>query len=245
MYYLCIIQSPKIAFLMSKTNKQFSKQEATDYINKLLTKHKITVYAWSATSCGRAKVKKRQIKIPKPTNIDRFAVCLHEIFHIIGRKGSKSYEKEFHCDMYARNTLIKLGYDVTEWDKRTKWHVLSRVAMAHNRGLNHANLNAEVRAFFPEVDFTKWIGNKVFVGHKYSKSLDPKDIQLTPALSMNEVKEQLEVMGKRMEKSQTDDSTYGNLIVYGPGWKREGEFDNLSEVVAHYKLTKQTRLVNI
>lgn len=156
----------------------FNKKDAEQYINKLLKKHKIEVYGWSATSCGRANIKKRMIKIPKPTNIDRFAVCLHEIFHIIGRKGSKKFEKEFYCDMYARKILLELGYDVTAWDKRTKWHVLSRIAMAHNRGLKHSAINAEIRGFFSEVDFSKWVGKKVFVGHKYWQTTDPNDIEL-------------------------------------------------------------------
>jgi hypothetical protein len=165
----------------------FNKKDAKQYITKLLKKHKIEVYGWSATSCGRAKIKKKMVKIPEPTNVDRFAVCLHEIFHIIGRKGSKSFEKEFYCDMYAKNILIELGYETAAWDKRTKWHILSRIAMAHNRGLNHSGINAEIREFFSEIDFTKWIGKKVFVGYKYSKTIDPNDIEFTQAMSKDDV----------------------------------------------------------
>jgi len=164
-----------------KVMQPFNKKDAKQYITKLLKKHKIEVYDWSATSCGRAKIKQKKIKIPEPTNVDRFAVCLHEIFHIIGRKGSKSFEKEFYCDMYAKNILIELGYETAAWDKRTKWHILSRIAMAHNRGLNHSNINSEIREFFSEIDFTKWIGKKVFVGYKYSKTIDPNDIEFSVA----------------------------------------------------------------
>jgi hypothetical protein len=216
--------------------KQFDKKEAEKYINKLLKKHKIEVYGWSVTSSGRAIKKKRKIKIPKPTNLDRFAVCLHEIFHVIGRKGSKSFEKEFYCDMYARTTIIELGYDTEAWDKRTKWHVLSRIAMAHNRGLNHAGINQEIRDFFPEIDFATWIGKKVFVGHKYYKSLDPADIELTAALSKDEIVMLLGRKGLMMEKSDRDDSTYGHYIVQGNGGAEYGEFETLSQVIHRYKL---------
>lgn len=217
---------------------QFNKKDAEQYISKLLKKHKIAVYGWSTTSCGRANVKGKMIKIPKPTNIDRFAVCLHEIFHVIGRKGSKSFEKEFYCDMYARERLIELGYDTIAWDKRTKWHVLSRIAMAHNRGLSHSNINADIRAFFSEIDFTKWIGNKIFVGHKYSKTIDPNDIEFTQAISKDDVESLLNRKGMMLEKSQADDSTYGNWLVKANGFgiNHYGEFENLSEIVRHYKL---------
>ncbi len=212
----------------------FDKKFAEQYITKLLKKHKITVYAWSKTSCGRAKIKEKKIKIPKPTNVDRFAVCLHEIFHIIGRKGSASFQKEFFCDMYARAILVELGYDTTAWDIRTKWHALSRIAMAHNRGLNHEKINPEIREFFKEVDFNTWKGNKVFVGWEYSKSTDPKDIKLTPNLSKDEVEIRLLKKGLILEKSDRDDSTYGRWVVtengYGP------DFDNLSQIVKQYNL---------
>lgn len=214
----------------------FNKKDAEQYINKLLKKHKIEVYGWSATSCGRAAIKSRKIKIPKPTNVDRFAVCLHEIFHIIGRKGSKSFEKEFYCDMYARGILIELGYDVSAWDKRTKWHILSRIAMAHNRGLNHNSINSEIRAFFKEIDFNKWIGMKVFVGRKYWDSVNPDDIEYSVAMNKNDVEMLLNRKGLMIEKSEYDDSTYGHWLVFGNEQNYKMEFENLSEIINHYKL---------
>ncbi len=214
---------------------KFDKQFATSYINKLLTKHKIEAYKWSATSSGHALVKKRKIKIPAPTNIDRFAVCLHEIFHVIGRKGSKSFEKEFYCDMYARNILIELGYETEAWDKRTKWHILSRIAMAHNRGLHHNKINSEIRLFFKEIDFTKWVGKKVFVGHAYYKSTNPNDIEFTQAISKDDVESLLNRKGLMLEKSEADDSTYGNWLVKSNG-QSEAEFENLSQIINNYKL---------
>lgn len=216
----------------------FNKQTAEQYINRLLKKHKIEVAVWSATSCGWASKKTRKIKIPKPTNIDRFAVCLHEIFHIIGRKGSKSFEKEFYCDMYARGILVELGWDTEAWDKRTKWHILSRIAMAHNRGLNHASINAEIRAFFPEIDFTKWVNMKVFVGRKYYDTTDPKTIQLYENISFYDIECYLKELGLKVIKSQHDDSTYGHYIVSHIEDAYGREFETLRDIILHYDITQ-------
>jgi CYTH domain-containing protein len=43
-----------------------------------------------------------------------------------------------------------------------RWHVLSRVAMATNRGVKV--VDKEITHYYKDVDFTKWIGKKVFVG---------------------------------------------------------------------------------
>lgn len=214
----------------------FDKTFAAEYINKLLKKHRIKVVSWSTASCGWAMVKERRIKIPKPTNIDRFAVCLHEVFHVIGRKGSKSFEKEFYCDMYAKGILLELGYDVEEWDKRTKWHVLSRIAMAHNRGLNHAKINPEIRGFFAEIDFNAWVGKKVFVGYKYRQSSNPSDIELTDTMSKDEIEQELSKRGLTLTKSDRDDSSYSKWIVVVNGARLE--YDNLQRVAIAFGMTQ-------
>lgn len=216
----------------------FDKKIAESYINKLLKKHKITVYAWSTTSCGRARKKSKSIKIPKPTNIDRFGVCLHEINHIISRKGSTSFEKEFYCDMYARNILIELGYDTTEWDRRTKWHILSRIAMGHNRGLNHNKINSEIREFFKEIDFNKWINKKVFVGHEYYKTTNPKTIELNEKISLYDIEFHLKEIGLKVAKSKADDSTYGHYIVSKITDLYGEEFETLREIIIKYDISK-------
>jgi|SRR6185503_16700995 len=217
----------------------FNKQFAEQYINELLKKHKIKVYAWSSSSCGKAKYKSKLLKIPKPTNLDRFAVCLHEIKHIIDGKHGRSFDREFICDMYAKNILIELGYDVAEWDKRTKWHILSRIAMAHNRGLNHSNINMGIRQFFSEINFNKWVGKKVFVGHKYYKSNDPKDIELSEKISFYDITHYLKELGLKIIKSEYDDSTYNHYIVskIGEHEKYGNEFESLREVIKHYNLS--------
>lgn len=216
--------------------RSFDKNEAKQYIDRLLKKHKITVVAWSATSCGWALVKKREIKIPQPTNVDRFGVCLHEIFHIIGRKGSKSFEQEFYCDEYALNTLIDLGFETEAWIRRMKWHSLSRIAMAHNRGLNHSGINQDIRTFFSEVDFNKWIGNKVFVQCDKTNELG-YTISLTANISKDEIERQLNRQGLILDKSFADDSTNGLWIVKANGDKYGVEYGNLSEIINRYQLT--------
>jgi len=219
--------------------KQFNKAEVEQHINKMLKKHNIEVYGWSSTSSGRAKVKSRKVKIPKPTNIDRFAVCLHEIFHVISKKGSKSFEKEFYCDMYALDTLKQMNLPVDRWIIRMRWHVLSRIAMAHNRGLNHANINQEIRLFFSEIDFAKWIGKKVYVGHKYWESNNPDDIELYPNMSFITIQVKLQEKGFKVIKSTCDDSTYGNYIVSKiPAPVKHGEeFETLHDIIKAFKLS--------
>lgn len=147
-------------------NKPFNREEAEAYLNKLIKQYNIKVVARSKTSCGTAWCDRNEIKIPYPTNEDRFAVCLHEVHHIMegdtrNGKKIKRYEQEFYADMFARDTLAELGYDTTYTDKRNQWHILSRIAMATNRGLKE--INPEIVEYFNYVDFSKWIGNKVFV----------------------------------------------------------------------------------
>ncbi len=159
---------------------KFDKVFAEQYINNLLQEHNITVRKWSAGSCGVAWWKTRDVKIPHPTSVDRFAVCLHEIKHIIDGDKGRRFVQEFNCDMYALTILKELGYPTKKWIIRMKWHTLSRIAMAHNRGLALDKIPKSIRKFFKEIDFSKWQGMKVFVGHAYYKSNNPKDIILQP-----------------------------------------------------------------
>lgn len=216
----------------------FDKKFAQQYIDKLMKKHKIIAYKQSVTSSGHAMVKSRKIKIPKPTNVDRFAVCLHEIAHVIQRKGSKSFEKEFYCDKYALDILIQLGYETEKWIIRMKWHILSRIAMAHNRGLSHDKINSEIREFFNDIDFTTWAGKKVFVGIKYWHNPIPENVKLTKAMSVVEVELALKEMGLSFHKSDVDDSTYRSYVVWSDTDPNHGSpaFENLSDLIDHYKL---------
>lgn len=143
----------------------FNQQKAEQHLDALLKQHGIKVEKWMTTSCGRANWNDRTIKIPKPTNTDRFCVCMHEIKHIIdGDKGLR-FVQEFACDKYAMEQARMLGFDGTDkWIRRMNWHALSRIAMAHNRGLAHSKIPGEIRSWFQMVDFSLWIGRKVWVG---------------------------------------------------------------------------------
>ena len=141
--------------------REFNKKEAEDYLNDLLKKYKIKISQRSRSSCGWANWHTKEVKIPLPTDIDRFGVCLHEVKHIIDGDGGKRYWQEFQCDLYALNILKEFHYDTSDWEKRMRWHVLSRVAMATNRGLKV--VDKEITDFYSDIDFTKWIGKRVFV----------------------------------------------------------------------------------
>lgn len=140
----------------------FNQKQAETYLNKLIKQHKIKISERSKSSCGWAIWETREIKIPYPSDIDRFGVCLHEVKHIIDGDTGKRYQQEFWCDLYALNILKEFGYDTAYWETRMRWHVLSRVAMATNRGVKV--VDKEITHYYKDVDFTKWIGKKVFVG---------------------------------------------------------------------------------
>lgn len=148
----------------------FNQQLAEQHLNKLLKQYRITVTKWSRTACGRASWKTREVKIPKPTNVERFCVAMHEVKHIIdgnivdGRKAAR-FEQEFACDLFAREQALLLGFNVSEWDRLMNWHSLSRIAMAVNRRLDTKRIPANIRQWFSDVDFELWQGKKVFVRH--------------------------------------------------------------------------------
>ncbi len=214
----------------------FDRKLAEKHLNALLKKHKIGVRAWSTTSCGMAWIKKREIKIPVPTNEDRFGVCMHEICHIIDGNGKTRFEEEFWCDAFAREQMELLGFDIEEWDKRTNWHVLAAIAKAVNNGMSIKKIPAEILKWFSEVDFSTWVGNKVFVDC-VSSSEYGYVIRLTRTLPRVEIEKQLAEEGLRLRKSHSDDSTYGMWEVVGnEKIKHYNQFSNLTQIVSHYNL---------
>jgi hypothetical protein len=217
----------------------FDKNFAEKYIKDLLKKYKIKVYKYSVGSSGKAKYKERMVKIPEPTNVDRFGVCLHEVKHILDGGRGRSFEKEFKCDMYALEIIMGLGYDSNEWEKRMRWHTLSRIAMAHNRGLRHDRINQDIRLFFTEVDFSKWIGFKVFV-HYLKTNPFGYEIQYHHGYTRKEIEDMLKGKGLIMFLSDHDDSTNNRYIVTEPGKEFGPDFGNLTEIVSHFKLSKTT-----
>lgn len=142
----------------------YNKEIAEGHLNELLTKYSIKVAKYSKSSCGWADWKKREVKIPDPTDVDRFCVCLHEVKHIIDGDLGYRFEQEFACDLYALREAEKLGFDTTDWKIRMRWHSLSRIAMATNRRLPVSKIPSHIKEYFNDVDFTGWEGKKVFVG---------------------------------------------------------------------------------
>ena len=122
-------------------------------MQKMLKQYKIKVIKYRTTSSGRASWEKKEIQIPKPTNADKFGVCMHEIKHIIDGNVGKRFEQEFACDMFAREQMIELNTGgIDEWDKRVNWHCLSRIAMAVNRGLDVKKIPAHITKWFAEIN---------------------------------------------------------------------------------------------
>ena len=148
--------------------KKFNRKDAFQIVNDLMNEHNITLDKWSSSSCGRAYFKERKIKIPKPNNLDRFFVCLHEIKHIIDQRIKPSCLAEFRCDKFALDFCNKLGWTSEMVEARMKWHVLSRVAMATNRKLQLVPF--EIESYYNDVDFDRWYGRKVFVGVSRKKT---------------------------------------------------------------------------
>lgn len=149
----------------------FDKKKAESHLRKLITKYRIKIRSYSVSSCGTAWWRTREIKIPKPTSIDRFCVCMHEVKHIMDGDAGKRFEQEFDCDMFALEQAHALGFDTTAWEKRVRWHSLSRIAMAMNRKLKASKIPQRITTYFSDIDFTEWEGRKVFV-RKDTKSFD-------------------------------------------------------------------------
>ena len=214
---------------------EFDKQFAEEYINSLLKKYRIKVCSWSRTSCGYAEWKSKRIKIPKPTDVDRFGVCLHEIKHILDGNKGKRFEQEFYCDLYALNIIKEFEYDHVQWEERMRWHSLSRIAMASNRGLSLDKIKPEIKEFFKEIDFSLWSNNNVFV-HSNRENKLGYAIEYIIKLPKEEIIMLLNRKGMWLERSQRDDSTYGKWIVKSNGNAYGTEFDNLPSIVSHYEL---------
>jgi len=140
---------------------KFNRNDALQIVNDLMNEHNIKLKKWSVSSCGRAYLKQREIKIPRPNNLDRFFVCLHEIKHIIDQRIKPSCLAEFRCDKFALDFCDKLGWTSEQVKARMKWHVLSRVAMATNRNLKQ--VPTEIKCYYNDIDFDSWYGKKVFV----------------------------------------------------------------------------------
>jgi hypothetical protein len=133
------------------------------HINQLLSFYGIRVKKWSKSSCGRAWDCNKTVIIPKPTDIDRFCVCLHEIGHIVNPcKSNKNFEKEYAAEMFAINQCRIAGYDCSDYKERARRYIIMNISKAHARKLNLKTIPDEIKQFC-NINFSEWEGRKVFV----------------------------------------------------------------------------------
>lgn len=152
---------------MKKKFTPFDPVIAGKHLLQMLQTHDISITQWSAGPNGRAWVQSNQVKVPKPTDIERFCVAMHELGHCI--KGAskykmKLYKSEFIAEMFAIEQAEQFNWDVTNYKKRAKGYVIMCIAKGHCRKLNLDNIEPEIKKFCG-VDFKKWKGKKVFVSN--------------------------------------------------------------------------------
>jgi hypothetical protein len=137
---------------------KFNPDWATRYVNEQLALHNIEVISWSKGDCGIAYIQTRQIKIPQPTTINRFLICLHEICHITRQsqhKTMKVYEYEWDCEMWAMQQAMNLRLDIEDYEHRARGWIMHCLCKAYNRGLNLDRANQEILDWLG-VDINKW-----------------------------------------------------------------------------------------
>lgn len=156
----------------------FNKEKAEQHLNKLLKQYKIKVVKWSAGSNGRAWWTKKEVKIPHPTNIDRFCVCMHEIKHIIDGKWGNLYQREFACEMFAIEQAAELGFDASEYRERARRYIIMNIAKGYCRKLNLSKLEPSIKEFC-NIDFSEWEGKKVYVSGWGSDTYKGKPLQIS------------------------------------------------------------------
>lgn len=146
------------------------KKKMAEHVDKMLKYYKIRVVKWRPTSSGCAMNSlPKRVEIPRPTDVDRFCVCMHEIKHIIDMHDAKKrmvrYVEEFRCDQYASLQARMIGLpqeDIDKWDARTRIHILVQLAKAHNRNLNWKTVPQDIIKFV-NWDFSTWEGKKVYI----------------------------------------------------------------------------------
>lgn len=140
----------------------FNQQDAIKHIKKLLRHYKIGVKEWSVGSNGRAWVKSKIVKIPIPSDIDRFWIACHEIGHVVKGVDGKLFEYEYIAEMFALEQCKIFNWDYRQPIERARRYVIMNISKGHCRGLNLNSINQEIRNFC-DINFDEWKGRKVFV----------------------------------------------------------------------------------
>jgi len=137
---------------------KFKIDWARDFIKKELNFYNIEVIQWNVGDCGIAFIETRQVKIPDPTTINRFLICLHEIGHIARasvHKTMKVYEYEYDCEMYAIQRALKLNLDIEDYEHRARGYITYCFCKAFNRNLNLDKANTEIIDWLG-IDISEW-----------------------------------------------------------------------------------------
>ena len=151
----------------------FDREKAEKHLKQLLKKYNIKVRKYRVSASGRAYPSISEVEIPKPTDVERFCVCMHEIKHVIDGFWGKLYQREYFCEMFAITEAKKLGFDVTDYTERARRYVIVNVAKGYCRGLNLKNIEKDV-VDFCKVDFSQWHCKNVFV--RRNKTNKPMEI---------------------------------------------------------------------
>lgn len=212
--------------------EQFDRDLAAQYMYQLIKQHRISIIAWNNESRGKAWCNARQIRIPKPLDIDRWGVCLHEIKHIIDGHIRPRYLAEFKCDKYALDIIQAFGYKSAEWEYRMNRHVLEEMAFAHNAGkLDKDKIPMEIILFYPEVDFRSWDGSKVTVYWGNKDAMGYK-IEKKPILTQKNIRELLEPMGLELMKFGNEFVVKSEELGFGK------KFPSIDYIASYFKLNK-------
>jgi len=144
---------------------EFNSVWAKNYINEELRFYDIEVKKWRKNDSGLAYLEQRMVEIPEPTTLNRFLICLHEIFHIVRyeiHKSMKVYEYEYDCEMCVIKKAKKLGFDTKDYEHRAKGYITYCFAKAFNRNLNLNKANREI---------TDWLGINLKKWNKFDRAI--------------------------------------------------------------------------
>ena len=139
--------------------KRATKKEKAVFIlilDEWLKTENIRVIRWSSSSSGSAYQEDKHIRIPKPTNLDRFYICMHEVGHIIHyKKSDPIWMAEWRADKFAMSIFDEYLFDKSRVIIRTQRHMLMVIAKAANRGFSLDKLPDDLLEFL-EYDFDVW-----------------------------------------------------------------------------------------
>lgn len=183
--------------------KRYNRLEAEEYMWMLIKKYKIRIRGWNNSPRGTAWCHDNSIRIPKPSNLENWAVCLHEIKHIIQGNVRPQYVSEFNCEQFAIQTMLIFEYDTLQYQRRSNWYIMWHIAKAHNKGkLDLTKMPQEIRNHFSEVDFESWDRNQI----KVHSTDDPEKagyyIINKPRLSQAYIGQELTRLGLELVKAR-------------------------------------------